>query len=109
MPHLNRTRQFFHIVPLLEDTVVVTETVAPGRVIKGGEGVHVAGSKTTKTSVTEGSVDLRLDYVLHVEAELFDTLYKRRSFRERKRWLVISLCEAPKTVSHPHCTYSSPA
>jgi hypothetical protein len=68
----------------LEDTVVVTKTIAPGRVVKGGEGVHVACSKTTETPVTEGSIDLGLDYVLHVEAELLDALYKRRSFRERK-------------------------
>jgi hypothetical protein len=58
----------------LEDTIGISEAISPSRVVKGSQRVHEARSKATETTITKSRIDLRLDHVLHVKAELLDTL-----------------------------------
>jgi len=62
-------------LPLLEDTVVVSETITPSGVVERGQRVHITSGQASETTVTKSSVDLRLDHILHVETKLFNTLY----------------------------------
>lgn len=58
---------------LLEDTVVVSNTVAPSRDFECGEGVDEASSESAETSVSEGSVTLLLVEVLQLVAHVHES------------------------------------
>lgn len=55
---------------LLEDTISVAETVAPSRVVEGGQTIQEAGGQTTETAITKSSIVLLLDYVFDSEAKV---------------------------------------
>lgn len=57
---------------LLEDTVSVTQTVAPRGVVERGETVQEAGSQTAQTTVAQSGVVLLLDNVLDTEAQTLE-------------------------------------
>lgn len=58
---------------LLENAITVPQTVAPCRVIKGGETVEEASSKTAQTTVSESGIILLLDDVLNAETKITET------------------------------------
>lgn len=59
---------------LLEDTILVPQSITPSRVIEGGHAVQETGCKTTKTSVTQGCITLLLDDVLEIEPNLLKSI-----------------------------------
>jgi hypothetical protein len=59
---------------LLENSVAVTKSVAPGWVVQGSQTVEETGSQTTKTTIPEGSVMLLADNVLNPKAKVGETI-----------------------------------
>ena len=60
---------------LLEDTVSVSQTVAPSWVVQGGHRIEEASGETSKTTITKSSVVLLRDYIFHAESEIGKALY----------------------------------
>ena len=58
---------------LLENTVAVAKTVAPGGVVERRKTVEEAGSQATKAAVAQSGIVLLLDDVLNAEAKLGQT------------------------------------
>ena len=58
---------------LLEDTVVVSDSVAPSWQLKGGHRVEEAGSESTETSISEGGIGLLLVDLLEVVADVHES------------------------------------
>ena len=69
----------FDLIPindfLFEDAISISQPIAPGGVVEGGEAVEEAGGKTTKTSISESSIVFLADNVFHTETELRETLW----------------------------------
>ena len=61
---------------LLEDTVSVSQSIAPSWVVEGSHAVQEAGCETTKTSVAERGVVLLGDDIFDSEAEIGQASYK---------------------------------
>jgi hypothetical protein len=59
---------------LLEDTVSVSQAVAPCGKVERGETVQEAGGKSTKTAISKRSVVLLLNDILNVETEIRQAL-----------------------------------
>lgn len=62
---------------LLEDTVAVPQTVAPGWVVEGCKTVQEASSETTQATVAQSSIMLLLNNVLNAETKLGKTSCRR--------------------------------
>lgn len=64
----------FDLIPvhnlLLEDAVLVPETVAPSWNIESGHAVEEAGGKTTETTIAQSSVSFLGYYVFKAEADI---------------------------------------
>lgn len=60
---------------LLEDTVSVTQTISPSRVVQGRKTVKEASSEPSKTTVTQSSIMLLLNDVLDAETKLINSPY----------------------------------
>jgi hypothetical protein len=54
---------------LLEDTVSVTEAIAPGRIIERGQAVEEASGQATQASISESGIMLLTDDILDSEAQ----------------------------------------
>lgn len=67
----------FHLVAvndlLLENTIAVAETVAPGRVIEGGQTVEEASGEAAEATVAQSGIVFLLDNVLDPEAKIGET------------------------------------
>ena len=53
---------------LLEDTISITESVAPCRIVQSGQAVKEAGCKSTKATVSESSIVLLRYDIFNSEA-----------------------------------------
>lgn len=53
---------------LFENTVLVSESIAPGWVVHGGQAVKETSCEAAKTSVTERSIMFLRDHILDPEA-----------------------------------------
>jgi hypothetical protein len=71
---------------LLEDSVAVAQTVAPGRVVERSKTVKEAGSETAETTVSEGGVVLLLDEILDAETKAIET----RLIRHRGQIMMVA-------------------
>lgn len=60
---------------LLENTVSVTQTISPSRVVQGRKAVEKTSSKPPETTVTQSSIMLLLNDVLDAETELINPSY----------------------------------
>jgi hypothetical protein len=58
---------------LLEDSISISKTVTPGRVVEGGQTVKETSSKSAKTTVAQCSIVLLSNDILNSEAELSKT------------------------------------
>lgn len=81
---------------LLEDTISVTQTVAPGGVVERRQTVEEASSKTSQATVAEGSIVLLLDNILNAETKVGKTSY--RGLRS-----VGEVCRNDGGLSHTGC------
>lgn len=61
---------------LLEDTIPVSQTIAPGGVVERGKTVQETGSQTSKTAVTESGIALDANDIFHAEAKVGETICK---------------------------------
>jgi hypothetical protein len=61
---------------LLEDTVAVSQAVAPGGEVKRSKTVEETSSQASETTVAQSSIVLLSDNVLNAEAELVQTTLK---------------------------------
>lgn len=61
---------------LLEDAISISEPVTPGRVVEGSETVEEARCETAETAVTESSIVLLRNDILHAEAEIGEALLR---------------------------------
>lgn len=59
---------------LLEDTISISQTVAPSGIVERGETVEETRGEATKTTVTKSSIMLLPDNVLDAEAEIFHSI-----------------------------------
>lgn len=59
---------------LLEDTVLVAQTVAPAWQVEGSHTVDVAGCQSTETAVTKTGIALLVEQVLEIETQLASRL-----------------------------------
>lgn len=59
---------------LLENTITVSQSVAPRRVVQRGQTVEETSRKTAQTSITKRSVVLLLDNILDTEAKVRKSL-----------------------------------
>lgn len=57
---------------MLEDPILVSQSVSPKWELLGGGGIEVARRKTTKTPITQRSITLFVKEVFEVEPELVD-------------------------------------
>lgn len=60
---------------LLENSVSVSETVAPSGEVEGGQTVKETSGETSKTTVTQRSIVLLLNDVFNSESEIGKTSY----------------------------------
>lgn len=66
---------------LLEDTIPVTQPIAPGGEVQSSHTVEEASSETTQTTVSKGSIVLLLNNILNAETEVGQTSYKTDKVR----------------------------
>jgi hypothetical protein len=59
---------------LLENTVLIPDTVAPGWDLQGGERVNEACSKSSETSITKGGIALLLVKFLKIVAQIHESI-----------------------------------
>lgn len=59
---------------LLENTVVISNTITPSRDLKGGERVDEASGKSTETTITKGGISLLLIELLEVITHVHESL-----------------------------------
>lgn len=64
---------------LLENSISISKTVTPGRVVERGKTVQEASGESAKATVAQRSVVLLGDDVLNSEAKLGEASYKRMS------------------------------
>jgi hypothetical protein len=60
---------------LLEDSISVSQSVSPSRVVQRGKRVQETSSKTTETTISKCSVVFLLNDVLNAETKVIETLY----------------------------------
>ena len=61
---------------LLENTIAVSQTITPSRVIEGRQGVQEASSQSTQTTISKRSIMLLVDNVFDTETEILKTTCK---------------------------------
>ena len=60
---------------LLENTVVIPDSIAPCRQFEGSHRVKETGSKSTETSVAEASISLLLVYVFEFVSKIIESFF----------------------------------
>lgn len=58
---------------LLEDAISVSQAIAPGGIVEGGQTVEEASSQATQATISEGGVVLLGDDIFDPEAEVRET------------------------------------
>lgn len=89
---------------LLEDTVSISQTVAPGGVIQGGQGVQETRSQATQPTIAQGRIMLLLNDILDAETQILEALYITRI----KSAIVFSFLLSspfPLQTNYKHTTY----
>lgn len=62
---------------LLENTISVSQSIAPSWIVKRGKRVQETSSKTTKTTISQSSIVLLINHILDFEAEIFQALWSK--------------------------------
>lgn len=97
---------------LTEDSVLIPDTIAPGRVIEGRQGIQEASSQSAQTSVTQSWVDLLVGnpfervaqisqglFVLILQIKIDKSVAKTSANQKLQRQVVDFLFA--RTVEHP--------
>lgn len=63
---------------LLENTIAISQSITPCRVIERRKGVQETSSQSAETSISERSIMLLVNDVLDAETKVIETTWKRR-------------------------------
>jgi len=72
---------------LLEDSISVSQSVSPGRVVQRGKRVQETSSKTTETPVSKCSIVFLFNDVLNAETKVIEALYLEISKMAMDSWI----------------------